>query len=188
MARAGDTIENPLSGERITFEETAAETGGRYLAARILLAPGGPGPPEHVHPNMEERFRILSGTLSARVGGRTSTYGPGEAFTVPRTVPHRWWNETSRPVEIAATVSPALPLDRFLETVFAMVWMGHADTMGKPGLLRMSRVLPRYWDVLHLASPPLPVQKAMMAGLGVVARLLGYPSEYPYPYERSAAP
>lgn len=33
MARAGDMIENPLSGERITFHETGAETGGRYLTA-----------------------------------------------------------------------------------------------------------------------------------------------------------
>jgi quercetin dioxygenase-like cupin family protein len=184
MARAGDTIENPLSGEQITFEETGAETGGQYLAGKILLAPKGIGPPEHVHPKIEEQFRVVSGTLSTRVAGRKRTYGPGEEFTVPPGTPHRWWNETPEPVVIAYRVSPALPLDRFLENVFAMVRMGYSDSRGLPGPLRMSRVLPRFWDVLHLASPPLPIQKATMAILGVVARILRYPSEYPYPYDR----
>jgi hypothetical protein len=49
----------------------------------------------------------------------------------------------------------------------------------------MSRVLPRFWDVLYLASPPLPIQKGTMAVLSTVARFLGYPSEYPYPYDRA---
>lgn len=185
MARAGDTIENPLSGERIAFEVTGAETGGQYLAGEILLAPNGPGPPEHVHPKIQEQFRVVSGTLSTRVAGRQRTYGPGEEFTVPPGSPHRWWNETPEPVVIRYRVSPALPLDRFLENVFAMAQMGYADSRGLPGLLRMSRVLPRFWDVLYLASPPLPIQKLTMATLGVVARMLGYPSEYPYPPDRS---
>jgi len=184
MARAGDTIENPLSGERITFEETGAETDGQYLAAKVHLAPKGVGPPEHVHPRIEEQFRVVSGTLSTRVAGRQQTYTPGQQFTVPPGTPHRWWNETSEEVVIETRVSPALPLDRFLENVFAMVQMGYSDARGLPGPLRMSRVLPRFWNVLYLASPPLPIQKATMGVFGVVARMLGYPSEYPYPYER----
>lgn len=184
MARAGDTIENPLSGERITFHETAAETDGRHLRATIRLAPKGVGPPEHIHPKMEESFRVASGTLTARVGGQRRTYGPGEAFTVPPGSPHRWWNETEEEVVIEARVTPALPLDRFLENVFAMVQLGYSDSRGLPGPLRMSRVLPRFWDVLYLARPPLPVQRATMRVLGLLALALQYPAEYPYPYEK----
>ena len=185
MARAGDTIENPLSGERITFEETGAETGGQYLAGKILLAPKGVGPPEHVHPTIEEWFRVVSGSLATRVAGRERTYGSGEEFTVPPRTAHRWWNETDEPVEIEYRVSPALPLDRFLENVFAMVRLGYSDSRGLPGPLRMSRVLPRFWDVVYLSSPPLPIQKASMAVLGIVALILGYPAVYSYPYPRS---
>lgn len=114
MARAGDTIENPLSGERIHFRVTGAETGGAYFSGRIVLAPLGAGPPEHVHPVIEERFRILSGVISARVGGSERTYGPGEEIVVPPGTAHRWWNATDEPVELEFHVSPALPLDRFL--------------------------------------------------------------------------
>jgi hypothetical protein len=55
VMRAGDTIENPLSGEKIRFDVTDAESAGRYLSGRILLAPLGGGPPEHVHPEQVGR-------------------------------------------------------------------------------------------------------------------------------------
>lgn len=187
MARAGDIIENPLSGERITFEPTGAETNGEYLSGKIYRAPRGVGPPEHIHPRIEERFRVLSGTLTARVGGERQTYTEGQEFVVSPGTAHRWWNETDEPVVIEYRVSPALPLDRFLENVFALVHLGHSDAKGLRGPLRLSRVLPRYWDVVHLARPPLPVQKATMAILGLVARMLRYPSDYPYPYDRPSA-
>lgn len=183
MARAGDTIENPISGERITFYQTGAETDGQYLTARIDLAPRGCGPPLHVHPEMEEAFRVVSGSLTARVGGKQRTYGPGEEFTVPPGTAHRWWNDTEEPVVIEARVTPGLALDRFLENVFATVQQGHSNSRGVPGLLSVSLVLPRYWDVLYLARPPLPIQKPTMAILGLLARFLRYPSRYPYPYE-----
>lgn len=187
MARAGDVIENPLSGERIVFEQTGAETNGKCFTGKIHLAPMGVGPPEHVHPKIEERFRILSGKLTARVAGREQAFGPGEEIVVPPGTPHRWWNETDEQVVIEYQVSPALPLDLFLENVFALVHLGHCDARGLPGPLRMSRVLPRFWDVIHLARPPLPVQKATMMILGLVAWTLGYPSDYPYPHRREAS-
>ena len=185
MIHAGDTIENPSSGERITFDTTAAESDGRYLAGRIRLAPHGLGPPEHVHPVIEERFSVLSGRLTASVGGIEHDYGPGNAFIVPPGTAHRWWNRHPQPVEIEFRVSPALPLDRFLESVFALVQMGKADVRGLPGPLRMAPILREHWDVLYLAKPPLPVQKAVMAALSVPARILGYPASYEY---RAAAP
>lgn len=187
MAQAGDTIENPPSGERITFDVTGEESGGEYLKARILLAPFGVGPPEHVHPVIEERFRIVSGRLSARVAGSRGTYGPGEELVVPPGTAHRWWNDTDETVEIEAVVRPALPLDRFLENVFALSHLGLTNRHGLPGPLRMSRILPRYRDVVHLARPPRIVQRIVMGILGVVARMLGYPEEYPYPYPRVAS-
>lgn len=182
MARAGDVIENPLSGERIRFDLTAAETGGAYFSGTIFLAPLGAGPPEHVHPVMEERFRVVSGTLSAQVGGARRTCGPGEELVVAPGTPHRWWNETDEEVEIEFRVSPALPLDRFLENVFALARLGLTDEHGIASPLRMSPILRRHWDVLYLARPPLVIQRAVMALLAPVARLLRYPTEYRYPY------
>jgi hypothetical protein len=39
MARVGQIIEHPLTGERVTFLETAASTGGEKLRIGIEMAP-----------------------------------------------------------------------------------------------------------------------------------------------------
>jgi len=49
MAYTGQIIENPVSGERITFLRTAADTNGEYLAIELELTPDGHVPGMHVH-------------------------------------------------------------------------------------------------------------------------------------------
>jgi oxalate decarboxylase/phosphoglucose isomerase-like protein (cupin superfamily) len=62
MAKAGDTIESSVSGARILFLKTARDTNGQLLQLDDIMKGGGRVPIEHVHPYMEERFEILSGT------------------------------------------------------------------------------------------------------------------------------
>ena len=49
MAYVGQTLENPASGERITFRQTSADTGGELLCDRPRTSrePAGPGWPAH---------------------------------------------------------------------------------------------------------------------------------------------
>jgi hypothetical protein len=56
LVRPGDQIENPVTGERIVFRETARETEGALLAFDYVLRPGGSVPFPHVHPRQMERF------------------------------------------------------------------------------------------------------------------------------------
>ena len=58
MAHAGQVLENPISGEKIIFRQTAADTDGELLAFELVLAPGGAVPGAHVHPEQEERFEV----------------------------------------------------------------------------------------------------------------------------------
>jgi hypothetical protein len=66
VIRAGDTLVNPVSGETITFVETAAETGGDYTVIECAVRPGGGVPMAHVHPNQSETFEVLDGELGKR--------------------------------------------------------------------------------------------------------------------------
>ena len=43
MAYAGQILDNPVSGERIIFRRTAADTGGELLAFDLELQPDGRG-------------------------------------------------------------------------------------------------------------------------------------------------
>jgi quercetin dioxygenase-like cupin family protein len=185
METNSKTIENPLSGEKITFRMHEMGTGALGLTGEIHLAPHGCGPPEHIHPIIEERFIVQSGTLSTKVNGKEQRYTRGQEILVRPGVPHRWWNETDEEIVVDCFVDPALSLDQFLESVFALAQCGKANSRGEPGLLHMAVIMQKYWDVLYLAKPSLPVQKIVLGLLSVIGRMLGYKSEYPYPFTNS---
>ena len=76
--RPGQTLENPVTGERFTFTDTAASTDGELLAFDFALRPGGAVPIPHVHPIQTERFEVVAGRMRFRVGLRTFVAGPGD--------------------------------------------------------------------------------------------------------------
>jgi len=45
MFRAGDTIENPITGERLTFVETASDTDGEVTVVEVTVRPTASSPP-----------------------------------------------------------------------------------------------------------------------------------------------
>ena len=77
MAYTGQTIENPISGER-----------------------NGHVPRAHVHPEQEERFEIVSGTMKLRMNGKKIVAGPGDIVTVPPGARHKFANGGDEPVEV----------------------------------------------------------------------------------------
>jgi len=97
MAIAGQIIENPVTGERITFRRTAADTAGELLELDLELAPGGKVPGAHRHPKQEERFEVLSGRLELRLGLRRIVAEAGEVVTVPAV------RDLLRPLHLVAT-------------------------------------------------------------------------------------
>ena len=63
MIRTGDTIENPVTGERITFLATSADTDGEAVVIETVVQPDGFVAAAHVHPSQSERFAVAEGTL-----------------------------------------------------------------------------------------------------------------------------
>src|SRR4051812_39028882 len=68
MAYIGQHLENPVTGERLTFVETAASTGGERVVVDLELEAGGKVPGVHIHPKQEEKFEVLQGTMKFRYG------------------------------------------------------------------------------------------------------------------------
>jgi mannose-6-phosphate isomerase-like protein (cupin superfamily) len=92
MAHAGHIIQNAVSGERITFRRTAAHTDGEVLEFDLELTADGRVPGAHVHPEQEERFRVLEGTMKFRLGMRTIFAHAGESVVVPAGRVHKLSN------------------------------------------------------------------------------------------------
>ena len=120
MARAGQTVENPATGERVTFVKTAADTAGELLVMELEWPRPGERAPEHVHPEAEERYEVIEGTAAFRIGGDERTGNPGDVIVVPPGTPHLAWNPTQEPVRLKVEFRPALRWEEFVERLFAL--------------------------------------------------------------------
>jgi mannose-6-phosphate isomerase-like protein (cupin superfamily) len=89
MIHVGDVIENPVTGERLVFHKTSRETGGEAVVVETFVQPNGFVAAAHVHPNQEEQFEILRGSVGFKVGGKKLVAGPGKRLTVPPGTPHK---------------------------------------------------------------------------------------------------
>ena len=84
MIRAGDTIENPITGEQILFRTTSAETGGEAVVIECRVRPSGFVAKPHVHPAQTELFEVVEGSVMFRLDGQELEAGPGDRVLVPR--------------------------------------------------------------------------------------------------------
>jgi quercetin dioxygenase-like cupin family protein len=108
MIRTGQTIENPVTGERLTFRQTSRDTGGEYVVVETVLQAGATVAAAHVHPYQTERFEVLDGTVGMKVGRRKVEARAGEVVTVEPGVAHRFYN--------AATVRRGLSAESALRS------------------------------------------------------------------------
>ena len=96
MIRAGDSIENPVTGERIVFRKTSAETNGEAVVIECFVKPNGAVAMAHVHPSQDERFEVLKGSLTLKLDGKELPAGPGDRILVPAGMKHQFWNAGRR--------------------------------------------------------------------------------------------
>lgn len=178
MARPGDVIENPVTGERIVFRRTAADTNGEAVVIEAFVRPGGAVAAAHVHPSQEERFEVLRGTLAMRVGRERIVAGPGRRITVPAGTPHRFRNDGEGELHFVCEVRPALGFEQLLETMFALAADGRTNGKGMPNPLRLAVVAQAHFDTVRLPFPPAPVQRLGLAVGAALGRLAGYASTY----------
>lgn len=178
MIHAGDTIENPVTGERIVFHETSRETNGEAVVFETFVQADGFVAAAHVHPKQEERFEIVSGILGLRVGGEKMIASPGEKVTIPAGTPHRFWNAGEDEVRFRCEVRPALQFEQLLETMFALAADGKTNKNGLPNPLRLAVIARAHFDVVRLPFPPAFVQRLGLALGAPLGRLLGFTPTY----------
>src|SRR3954451_5225808 len=88
---------NPQTGERVTIVSETPE----LLAMDVVWPRPGHRAAEHVHPEMEERYEVVSGTAAFRIGGgQERSAGPGETVVVPPGTRHLAWNPTEAEVRL----------------------------------------------------------------------------------------
>jgi quercetin dioxygenase-like cupin family protein len=187
MAKASDELVNPVTGLRTVFRKTAQETSGELLQVDWIGEPGWTTGPDHVHPRQEERFEVLSGKLGLRVEGVERVHSVGEVIIAPAGSPHAAWNAGDDEVHVLVDFRPALRTETAFETLAGLARDGKTNKAGVPkNPLRLALILREFEEEIYFVRPPLAVQRVIFGALAFIGRLLGYRSEYPYPYAKQS--
>jgi len=181
VVKAGDVIENPVTGEIMTFLLTGTETEGELLRIDMGVRPGGFAASEHVHPHQEERFHLTSGEITLRIRGDERRYGVGDQVVIPPGTPHVWWNSGSENLRVILEFRPAGRFGEFITTFFALARAGLTNDRGLPrNLLQLAVTFGAYRNVIYGTQPPMAVQRILFAVLVPIGRLFGYRPDVPY--------
>jgi quercetin dioxygenase-like cupin family protein len=169
-------VHDPARRQRIRFLQTAADTNGKLLQIEVWAAEGANVPP-HVHPSQEERFEVLSGTVTFWVDGVRTVVTAGDTVSAPPGSIHAFLNEAGE-AHLMVEVRPALNLQEFLETTAGLSRARKITPRGipksAPTMLRLAVLARHFEPCTYLARPPLAVQRALVRPLAYLARLLGY--------------
>ena len=179
MSKAGDVIENPVTGERVVVRLGTEETGGELLVVEGFIKPGGAVTGEHVHPAIEETFTVVSGRVGFRIDGRESIAEPGQRLHVPAGTAHDWWNAGEEEARAIVEISPGARFEEMAINLFGLAQDGKTNQKGMPNLLQAAIFAREFNDVLYFSRPPLLVQRLLFGALAAIARLLGYRGSYP---------
>ena len=162
MIRAGDMIENPVTGERILFRKTSHETNGEMVLVETWVQPGGTVAAAHVHPRQEERLIA----------------GPSELVKIPAGTPHTFWNAGEDEAHFLCEIRPAQQFTELLETMFSLALDGKTNRKGMPNPLRLAVIANHHIDDVQLPIVPRWMQKSALALGAPIGRLLGYRPDY----------
>ena len=178
MITKGQTLENPVTGERLVFRSTAADTDGASVVVEAFVEPEGAVAAAHVHPYQEERFEVLAGELEFRLGKRTLVARAGDRILVPAGTPHRFENVGAGTAHFVCEVSPALGFEQLIETMFALAADGKVNRKGLPSPLRLAVIARHHFEDVRLPFPPAWLQRLGLALGAPLGRLLGFRATY----------
>ena len=174
MARPGDEIVNPRTGQRMTFLKTSKDTNGQLLQIDCVSPPSGVKEPEHVHPLQENRFEIISGSLMLSMAGQVRPVNAGDVISVPPKVPHFFWNGSNEVAHYIQEFRPALRSEFFFEALFGLARDGKLNEQGTANPFQMAVFVPIFWNEIRVTKPPEIIQRIFFGLLRPVGRLLGY--------------
>ncbi|BCS34676.1 hypothetical protein TBR22_A39020 [Luteitalea sp. TBR-22] len=160
-------LENRHTGERLALRRLR-RGDHEWLELRGTLPPRSEGPPLHVHHAEDEEGRVLAGTLSVLLDGRTFTVPAGGQARLPRGAAHRWWNAGDQLLRFEGVVTPIVDLDRYLQAMFEVL---NASPAGRPSPFYLAHAALRHartQQVLVMAPCLQPVLFRVIVAVGTV--------------------
>jgi quercetin dioxygenase-like cupin family protein len=178
MIKQGDSIINTRTGQKMTFLKTWAETNGTQLKIDCVSPVTSEREESHFHPYQENRFTIVEGQLLFTIDGKDKLATVGDIISIPKNVPHGFYNSGQEDAHYVQEFFPALKIDSLFETFFVLARDGKLNKSGTPNILRTALILLNFENEIRLAHPNWKLQKATFNLLAPIARLMRYKAVY----------
>ena len=154
MSERTREIHNAATGETVRFVRTAEETGGELLVMEARWTDPGHSTPAHVHPTMEERWRVLEGEVGFRIGEHEMSAGPDDTVIARPGVLHTNWNQGGGPAVMRIEMRPALRWEEFVRQLFALA---SESLQGDEAQRSVTELLTEFAAEIELPSNANPV-------------------------------
>lgn len=167
------TLENPYTGERLTFIRTAEETGGEWLQVRHYAPRPTVMGVAHFHPALTETFTVEQGRVRFTVDDQEHILAAGDAITIQPGQVHEFENISETEMILLQDVRPAGNHQTMFEMIYALAQQGRMTAKGTPKGLFASALL---WERMdgYIAGIPPVLQRLLIGNLARLARLLGH--------------
>ena len=172
MSKAGQVVENPVTGERVVVRVGTENAAGELLVVDAYVRPSGAVTGEHVHPAIEEHFTVVRGRGRFRLDGRETIARLGQRLQAPAGTAHDWWNAGEEEALITVEIRPGGRFEEMITNLFGLAQDGKTKARGMPNLLQAASFAREFEDGLYFTKSPRAVQKALFAVLAPIARLL----------------
>ena len=160
------------------FLQTGKETNGRLLEIESFNPKSDMREPIHVHPKQESSAQVITGRLHFLVNDKEQVVGPGEKIIIPAGVPHCFWNEDDIEAHSIQQFTPALKIDEFFESFFALAKDNKLSKSGMPPFLQLPLMGIKHRNEIRVTNPPWVIQLLSYLILAPISFLMGYRARY----------
>jgi quercetin dioxygenase-like cupin family protein len=156
-------------GLEATVLTPSAATDGAYVEMDIMLEPRG-HTNRHYHPEQEEAYEVLDGTLEVFRDGDWHEVSAGESLTVSPGAVHAFRNASRTPVRFLNVHRPALAFQEYLETLDRLIRVGKVKGLKslRSGIYVSVAAVEQSSSVM--VEPP----HILIRGLAFIGRRLGF--------------
>ena len=112
-----DHLHDAITGQHLTFLQSARQTDGELLQLEVRLDAGG-WVPRHAHARQDELVKVLDGRLCVRVGRSERILEVGDSIQVPRRKLHILRNTGDGEARFLLDVRPARRMEGAMRILF----------------------------------------------------------------------
>ncbi len=172
-AKPQRVLENPVTGERITFVTRSDETEGRLHQHRLELPPGS-SLARQLHPYQQKCLKVTSGKLRVWLNELEHLLGPNDDLVILAGTAHIWRNDSDTEVSVIVTMRPALRSEELLRAQVAL-----AKEKKTNKALRYAALAHTFKNEIVFIQHPL--RQALQPIFAVLSNILGYKTFYKHP-------